>query len=557
MAAARHRQQFCVNEPPFTILILALIAACYFAPASSRLQNISPSNGASPKNPIDTVADYGSPAGGRKAGPLSDLVARKARAVQTRRRALVLLRELRSLNDSIAGANEKIREALAAREKLKVTSARMEEQRKVIDELSAIIEKTATRMYEQRDAESEEARLSLVTAGEAKVAAERLVGRVARRVMRLRDKAESYSIAVTCRDEVVKAFEQRLPQVIEAEKKAEEALRNYSAAWKEAMKSFPERDVLRIVESSSSTGRESTPSAFKLGSVADRQTRQATNRKVPLMSNIDDPYLAEIDESHGGTMELEGEPEADSGFREKQQKLMDSRVAVEEVAAADAEEAVVRGLLGSLRADIEAWKSSIAEVRASEDLQKLKRLRQELENAGGDAQFADFQVKESEKDLQQARALVAETMEMVEEQKRILQEAEQALAQAMAVESESHTLRARMQREEAELVKVQAERVASAMGRKMKRAELLVVERTQALRDAQMEREKAAKKVAELEASVKELGEQYGRAELTAKEAVSLIKLLKPIVAAKHSEAHTARRAWGKFLSLENVLRYR
>ncbi|GJP30847.1 hypothetical protein CLOM_g7177 [Closterium sp. NIES-68] len=564
-AALKFQTGTCQKSLPLgvTALFFAVAAACLFAHASAaplpgaRL----PSPNESPENNV------------KSAETLSDLVALKAQAVEARRHALVLLREVRSLNDSISAANKKIQAALAAQDKLKVTSARLAEQRKVVKELSAIVDKTAERMFrqlaegsattsrtfdsesgsEEEDAQlslvterdSEEARLSLVTAGEAKLVAERLAARVARRVMRLRDKADSYGVAVTCRDEMVKVFELRLPHVLAAEEKAEEAARDYFTAWRRAMETFPEIDVLEIVQSASSDSgraRRATDILKLLGGAGQGQLRG----EVSPGSVKDDPFSAEIDDSHGGRTDL----------GKQTQKLRplgivnESRQAVEEVAAADAEEAVARGLLNGLRAEIQAWKSSIAEVRASEDLQKLKRLRQEQENAEGDAQFADFQVKESEKDLQQARALVAETMEMVEEQKKILQEAEQAVARAMAVEAKTHTLRARMLREEAELVTAQAERVAGAMVRKMKRAEMLVLERTQGLQAAQLERENAAKKASELGANVKEMGERYGRSELAAKEDVRLMNLLKPVVLTKHGEARAARLAWGRFLIL-------
>ncbi|CAI5986742.1 unnamed protein product [Closterium sp. NIES-64] len=426
-------------------------------------------------------------------GILSELVARKARAVDTRRHALVLLREFRSLNDSIAEANGKIQEALRAREKLKLTSARLKEQQTVIDELSAIIDKTTQRMYER---DSEDVQLSLVTAGEAKLVAERLFARLARKVLRLRDKVASYSIAVTCRDEIIKSWEQRIPQAMEAEKITNATMRDYLAVFKRAMKSFPEseRSILGIVQMSSSASRDESRGApsVALGSVADdddsNHQRQAngasgsSKRTVRPWNEKDDPYLAEIEAPHGeGTTYVKNGSEDD---KNSQEKLHKSSEAVEEIAAADAEEAVVRGLLDSLRAEFQAWKSSIAEGRASEDMKNLRRMREELDNAEGDAEFAVFQVKEGEKDVEQANAELASAQEMADEQTRILREANEDLRRAMTVESAgTRTLGARLHREEAELVKAQAERVAGAMSQKVQRAEALVLERRQGLQD--------------------------------------------------------------------------
>ncbi|CAI5484190.1 unnamed protein product [Closterium sp. Yama58-4] len=518
-----------------------------------------------------------------QAGLLSELVARKARAVEATQQTLVLLREFRSLKDSVADANGKIQEALRAREKVKVTSARLKEQRKVVDELSAIVDKTAKRMYER---DSEEVRLSLVTAGEAKLVAERLAARLARKVLRLRDKEASYSITVKCRDEILKAWEQRLPQAMEAEKIINATLRDYLAVFKRGMKSFPEseRAILGIVQKPSSTSRDETRGAPPVSLVFvadDAENDFKSNKKghanygasemsplltgsssngpssngppsdapfpspekipaVPFWSDKDDPYLTEIEAPHSEVMDVE------HGFRDKnsQQKslgLHKSTEAVDKIAAADAEEVVARGLLESLRAEVQAWKSSIAEARTSEGFQKLKRTREELDNAEGDAEFAVFQVKEGEKDLAKAEAELADAREMADKQTRILHEANEDLRLAMSVESAARTLRARMQREEAELVKAQAERVAGAMSRKVKRAEALVLERRQELQVAMVEREKAARKVPGLKTRVKELQERNGKGELEAKEAIRLMKLLKPVVIAKHGEALTAR----------------
>ncbi|CAI5481709.1 unnamed protein product [Closterium sp. Yama58-4] len=505
-----------------------------------------------------------------KAVLLSELVARKARAVEARRHALALLREFRSLNDSINDANGKIQDALRAREKLKLTSARLEQQRKVIDELSAMVDETAQRMYER---DSEDVRLSVVAAGEAKLVAQRVFAKLARKVLRLRDKVASYSIAVTCRDEIVKAWQQRLPQATEAEKITNATLRDYLAVFKRAMKSFPEaeRAILGIVQTPSSTSRNETRGAPRvaLGSVADgaengggnnnnEQANNASeysgdnpssnglpysqkkNRTVRLRSSSDDPYLAEVEAPHG-----EGWANAENGSEDEisREKLRKSSEAAEKIASADAEETVARGLLESLR----------AESRASEEIKSLRRLRDELEFAEGDAEFAASQVKEGEKDVEQAKAELADARKMAEEQARILHEAEEDLRRAMSVEAATQTLQARIRREEAERVKAQAERLAGAMRQKVQRAEALVLERLPGLKDAMAERERLANKVAGLKASVKELEERYGEGESAAKEAVRLIKLLMPVVTAKHEEAHAAKQAWGRFLTLENA----
>ncbi|CAI7854052.1 unnamed protein product [Closterium sp. NIES-53] len=514
---------------------------------------VSTSNGPFKKETTTTNNNSG-------AGILSELVARKARAVEARRHGLVLLREFRSLNDSIAEANGKIQEALRAREKLKLTSARLKEQQKVIDELSTIIDRAAHRMYER---DSEDVRLSLVTAGEAKLVAERLFARLARKVLRLRDKVASHSIALTCRDEIMKAWEQRLPQATEAEKTTNATLRDYLAMFKRAMKSSPEAEgaILGIVQMSSSARRDETRGGppVALGSVADdddgddqRQANGASGsskRTVRPWNEKDDPYLAETEANHSeGT-------DAEHGSEDKNsQEKVKSSEAVEEIAAAEAEEAVVRGLLDSLRTEVQAWKSSIAGGRASEDLQKMKRMREDLDNTEGDAEFAVFQVKEGEKDVEQANAELAGAREMADEQTRILHEAEEDLHQAMSVESAgTRTLGARLQREEAELVKAQAERVAGAMSRKVQRAEALVLERRQGLQGAMVERERLTRKVARLKASVEELEGRYGESESAAKEADRLMKLLKPVVLAKHEEARAAKQAWGRFLTLRNA----
>ncbi|CAI5985506.1 unnamed protein product [Closterium sp. NIES-65] len=231
----------------------------------------------------------------------------------------------------------------------------------------------------------------------------------------------------------------------------------------------------------------------------------------------------------------------DKSSQQKSLGLHKSTEAVYKIAAADAEEVVARGLLESLRAEVQAWKYSTAEARGSEGFRKLKRAREELDNAEGDAEFAVFQVKEGEKDLAQAEAKLADAREMADEQTRILSEANEDMRLAMSAESTARTLGARMQREEAEVVKAQAGRVAGAMSRKVKKAETLVLERRQELQVAMVEREKAARKVAGLKSRVKELQERYGEGELEAKEAVRLMKLLKPVVIAKHGEALAAQ----------------
>ncbi|CAI5475033.1 unnamed protein product [Closterium sp. Yama58-4] len=537
-------------------------------------------NGASKKIPTTTINNQGLYNSGdadttAQAVLLSELVAQKSRAVEARRHALVLLREFRSLNDSIADANGKIQDALRAREKLKLTSARLEQQRKVIDELSVIVDNTAQRMYER---DSEDARLSLVAAGEAKLVAQRLSANLARKVLRLRDKVASYNIAVTCRDEIVKAWEQRLPQAMEAEKLTNATLRDYLAVFKRAMKSFPEaeRAILEIVQTPFSSkrrnetrhgGAASAPVA--LSSVADDDAENQHHTSSPSLngppsftqkknrtvgrpwSDKEDPFLAEIEAPpHGEGTEAEHRPE---DIKNLQEKLRKSSEAVEEIALAEAEEAVVRGLLDSLRAEFQAWKSSVAEGRASEDIKNLRRMREDLEYAEGDAEFAASQVKEGEKDVEQAEAELAGAREIAEEQTRILHEAEEDLRRAMSVEAATQTLKARIQREEAERVKAQAERVAGEMLRKVQLAEALVLERRPGLQDAIAERERLARKVAALKASVKELEERYGEGESAAKEAVRLIKLLMPVVTAKYEEARAAKQAWGRFLSLENA----
>ncbi|GJP30846.1 hypothetical protein CLOM_g7176 [Closterium sp. NIES-68] len=490
------RKHSSVQNLPDTALLFAVAAACLFASAASLPAHLSTPNESQENNKIS-------------AATLSDLVARKARAVDATRHALVLVREVRSLNDSIAGANRRIRDASHAREKLKVTSARLEEQRKVIDELSAILDdpvsETAERlthrmMYWRRAPVSDSdsgsgwkpdggdslgVRLALVTAGAAKREAERLVVKIARKVMRLRDKIASYSIAVTFRDQLAKALEQRLPLAAEAEEKARKAVQEYSTAWRHAMESFPERDVLRIVEEPSLKWEEggTTTEGLGLGS-------QGKGTPSPIRCR-------------------------DAGIR---------------IAAADAEEAVARALLDSLQLDIKVWKAQARE-------------RQEVEYAESDLEYAEFQVKGAEKDLVQAKDQAAKTVWLTAEQKKILEDSVKGLAEAMAVESRGDTQRAWMQREEAELVKAQAERVWEEMGRWMEQAEALVLERTQAWRDALAEREKAAMKVAELD-------KRHGRVKQAAEEAERLMKLLKPIVNKKHDAARASEVAREKLLTL-------
>ncbi|GJP30845.1 hypothetical protein CLOM_g7175 [Closterium sp. NIES-68] len=581
-----------VESLPFTILLFAVSIAAAFLVASASAASLpgqvsSPAN-ESPEHNTDATNITIS------AAELSDLVARKARAVEARRHALVLLRELRSLNDSVAAANARIQDALHARDKLKITSARLEEQRKVLNELSSLVDETARRMYKQRNSrgvESDEARLALVAAGEAKLEAERLITRISRKAMREREKVESYSVAMAYRAELAKAMKQSLQQLAEAEKKAHEGMQEYATAWQRAMASSRgvsprvEADVLKIVEDPSETSREQNKSLFSMFSnLPSRQVAADASKPSSLMSklklevqhhggpghhtmwsagaaahgsrkdsNRGSAFFEEMDSGPDLT-DLENEREAEKMLMQQREESSRKRLeAMEGLAAADAEEAVDQALLNTLRAEIEAWKSAVAQARKSGVLELLRRRREELENAESDLEFAEFQVKGAEKDLEQANVLAEETAWLAEEQKKILQESDESLTRAMAAEVKTRSQRARMQRVEAELVKAQAERVWEEMRRWMRRDEALVLERTHGLQDAMAEREKAAKKAAEVRGSVEEMEERYGKGkgERTAKEADRLMKLLKPVVLAKRAKASAAKRAWNKLLTLQ------